>query len=234
VISEARLTEKVKLFASSLNVSLVGIASVERLMEAPEGYRPTDYLPDARSVISIGIPLNEYVVRMLPKSRREYVLNYNVVNAKLDAAAYSIASFVEAELGYAAIPFPASSPYDTDKQAGDISHKHVAVAAGLGRFGLSNLVITERYGPRVRFTSIVTNAPLESDPLIEGDLCDQCKTCIEACPSGALKDPVYDPLRGRSIDKLSCYSYMAKTLKGLQCGICVKACLDHMLAKRSK
>jgi len=73
------------------------------------------------------------------------------------------------------------------------SHRHAAVLAGLGRFGLSNLVLTPEYGPRVRFISVVTTAEIEPDPLIEKEICLYSKTgctkCIDNCPFGALTSP---------------------------------------------
>ena len=38
-------------------VDLVGIAPVERFAEAPEGHRPTDFMPECKSVISVGLHL---------------------------------------------------------------------------------------------------------------------------------------------------------------------------------
>lgn len=73
------------------------------------------------------------------------------------------------------------------------SHRHAAVLAGLGRFGLSNLVLTPDYGPRMRFISVVTTAEIEPDPLIEKEIClypkTGCRECIDKCPFGALTCP---------------------------------------------
>jgi len=73
------------------------------------------------------------------------------------------------------------------------SHRHAAVLTGLGRFGLSNLVLTPDYGPRVRFISVVTTAEIEPDPLIEKEIClyptTGCRKCIDNCSFGALTSP---------------------------------------------
>ncbi len=73
------------------------------------------------------------------------------------------------------------------------SHRHAAVLAGLGRFGLSNLVLTPEYGPRMRFISVITTAEIEPDPLIEKEIClypkTGCTECIDKCPFGALTSP---------------------------------------------
>lgn len=73
------------------------------------------------------------------------------------------------------------------------SHRHAAVLAGLGRFGLSNLVLTPDYGPRIRFVSVVTTAEIEPDALIEEQIClynkTGCTKCIDNCKFDALTSP---------------------------------------------
>ncbi|MHA1256052.1 MAG: hypothetical protein ACTSPS_10695 [Promethearchaeota archaeon] len=66
----------------------------------------------------------------------------------------------------------------------ELSHKCVAVAAGLGRVGWSGNVVTEKYGARVLFNSIVTNAKLTPDKQLEENPCNNCKLCEKACQSG--------------------------------------------------
>lgn len=63
------------------------------------------------------------------------------------------------------------------------SHKHAAVRAGLGEFGLSNLVITPEFGPRVRFVSVITDADIEPTPLLEDKVClgESCGLCLRHC-----------------------------------------------------
>ncbi|HSR12812.1 MAG TPA: 4Fe-4S binding protein, partial [Thermodesulfobacteriota bacterium] len=68
----------------------------------------------------------------------------------------------------------------------DFSHRHAAVAAGLGEFGRQGLLLTPEYGVRQRLCSIITSAPLRPDPLYGGEaLCDGCGACIAACPVSA-------------------------------------------------
>ena len=71
------------------------------------------------------------------------------------------------------------------------SHKHAAVAAGLGRFGLNNLLLTPQYGSRQRLVSIITRAPLVADPVIAEPLClgEECALCLKTCPAGAFGQP---------------------------------------------
>ncbi len=66
---------------------------------------------------------------------------------------------------------------------GPFSHRHAATRAGLGEFGYNNVVLTPQFGPRQRFNSIVTDAPLIPDPLIGEPIClrDNCNLCLKAC-----------------------------------------------------
>ena len=66
----------------------------------------------------------------------------------------------------------------------DFSHKCAAVAAGLGRVGWSGMVVTEDYGARVLFNSIITDAKLIPDTPMEKNPCNKCKLCEKACQSG--------------------------------------------------
>ena len=66
----------------------------------------------------------------------------------------------------------------------DFSHRCAAVAAGLGRVGWSGNVVTEDYGARVLFNSIITDAKLTPDTPMEKNPCNKCKLCEKACQAG--------------------------------------------------
>jgi len=221
----AGLTEKVKDFVKKKGATLVGVAAIERFSRAPKGHRPRDFLPNAKSVISIGLRINKSSILHLPRTMREYKINYDVANLKLNSIAWETACFLE-DLGYEAIAIPASSPYDKKKNRGDMSHKHAAVAAGIGRFGMNNLVLTPDYGPYVRFVTVVTCAELKPDSPLNEDICllEKCLKCVKACPAGALETPVYDASEGWLINKEKCHEYIHIISGGDVCGLCIKAC----------
>jgi epoxyqueuosine reductase QueG len=219
------LTNKVKNFSMSRGATLVGIASAQMLSKAPKGHRPTDFLSVAKSVISIGLRMNKFSIFHLPKTIREYKAEYDVANLKLNALAWDTVRFLEG-LRYQALAIPASSPYDEKKNFGDISHKHAAVASGLGKFGLNNLILTPNYGPYVRFVTVITNAELSTNEALTEDIClrEKCSKCVKACPVGALKNPQYNAFEGWRIDKKKCQEYLKVVSGGAVCGLCIKAC----------
>ncbi len=66
------------------------------------------------------------------------------------------------------------------------SHRYGAVAAGLGSFGWSGNVFHPEYGSRVLFDTVITNAPLDSDPMLEKTPCDGCRICTKVCQAGMI------------------------------------------------
>ena len=69
-----------------------------------------------------------------------------------------------------------------------------AVLCGLGEPGLHGALLTDDFGPMVRYCFILTDAELEETPLLSPHLCDQCGKCVDACPGNAIaKDGTVDP-----------------------------------------
>ncbi|NVM36692.1 MAG: epoxyqueuosine reductase [Candidatus Lokiarchaeota archaeon] len=65
-----------------------------------------------------------------------------------------------------------------------LSHRCVAVSAGIGRIGWSGNLITEKYGARVLLNSIITDAKLKPDNPLESNPCVKCKICEKSCQGG--------------------------------------------------
>ncbi|MCW4026484.1 MAG: 4Fe-4S dicluster domain-containing protein [Candidatus Bathyarchaeota archaeon] len=227
------LTEDLRDYARLLELDFIGFCSAESFDEAPEDRRPRVYLEDARSIISIGYKLNYAPIQNLPTSRSAYMLEHDYANRHLDQASQKIARFLE-ERGFDAIGFDSGAGFyheagkTPERFAGDFSHKHAAVACGLGKFGLNNLVLSPRWGPRIRLAAVITSAKLGYDRPLEKNTCltPECEECVKICPVHALDGwkGRYDPEKGWVIDKRKCYDYIFTTLKGQRCGLCIKAC----------
>ncbi len=68
-----------------------------------------------------------------------------------------------------------------------ISHKPVAVAAGLGHMGIHRNVIHPKFGNFVLLGTVVTEARVsQSSRPIDYNPCLECKLCVAACPTGAI------------------------------------------------
>ena len=69
-----------------------------------------------------------------------------------------------------------------------------AIACGLGEKGLHNTLLTDEFGPMVRYCFILTDAELEPSEQKTPHLCDKCGQCRKACPGKAIaEDGTVDP-----------------------------------------
>lgn len=198
------LTQEVKDYALSHGAHLVGVAPVERFEGAPRGHHPADLLPGAKSVVVVSIRLFQRNVdhprisahseiipeEALPRVQQHFYrrTNYETVNWALQLVSHQIA-YLLSEAGYDVMPCPVTY-YDGTLSStvpgyfAPFSHRHAAVLAGLGTFGLSNLVLSPRFGPRNRFNSIITTAELEPDEMLPNDVCrgEDCRICLDSWP----------------------------------------------------
>lgn len=221
--------QNIKRWALYKGADLAGITSTDRLAGAPEGFRPEDSLPGAKSVISLARQYPKGLIDV--KSAAAYFHFMKQEYIRLEAIAVNLALYIEAQTGGKAVPIPADIPYENwnpDEMFGrpDLSHKHVAEAAGLGAIGRNTLLITPQYGNRVHLISIITDIALEPDIAIK-DIVPQCPSscdaCIKACPVSAIKD-------GR-VDQKTCRShaiyYHSRGWHYYTCWECRKACVNN-------
>ncbi len=112
-----------------------------------------------------------------------------------------LAAFIEAEAGQSVHTrvFVDASP---------MFEKELAEKAALGRVGKNTLLITRSFGSFCFLGEILVDVPLEADPPAP-DLpdCGPCRTCLDACPTGALVGE-YTVNAGR------CISYLTVEHKG--------------------
>ena len=215
------LTEEVKGYAIESGADMVGIVNSRSFGEAPPGHRPEDVLRGAKSIVVMAIRLLDASLENAPS--REYSMNYATVNRELNSLAFKVGKLLQ-NRGFRAVQIPSSPPYDEEKEMGDISHRHAGALAGLGTLGRNSLLLSDRFGPRIRLVSVVTDAELEADAASDATVCEGCSSCVEACPVGAIGED-------GTIDKPKCNDHhesIAKEL-GLEsdmsaCGICIRAC----------
>lgn len=63
-----------------------------------------------------------------------------------------------------------------------------AVKCGIGEKGLSGAILTDDFGPMVRYCFVLTDAEIEPDEIKKEHLCDKCGKCIKACPGNAIDE----------------------------------------------
>ncbi len=167
------------------------------------------------------------VDELLQGPSHHYLAYYDIINAKLNDIGLRCANHLE-QCGYRAYPVPASLRTGSDKLAGVFSHRLGAHLAGIGWIGKSCNLITPDRGPRLRFATVLTNAPVScGTPLTNG--CGDCHICQEACPVGAIKGVTWEEDQDISdrLDAVACdqyHTYMRHSFGKRTCGICYAVC----------
>lgn len=220
------LTDRILTMAKDLGADIVGVADPQVFTNPDyQGNNPLNLLPSLKSIILIGVFIPKGAFVPLPGGRGLYTNTLMAGTATLRVMAYSVARVLEREQYIATIAPSEGSEFGywyADKKTfmADFSMKYAAYSAGLGSFGKNHLFISDAYGSRVRFTAILTDAPLQpgtrSDTFIH-KACMNCSACIDACPPKALK-------HDGTISRENCAMYMFETLGGLRCGMCIRAC----------
>jgi len=147
---------------------------------------------------------------------------YEFLNMELQRLSFRVALLLQ-ERGHEAIYMPTTygSTFSWDQDfpkpnsMAPFCHRHAAAAAGLGEFGLSNMLMTREYGPLVRLVSVITTAEMAPDPLLtepvcRGEQCGECrKTCPNQCYSEAIKEYDYGGVQVREFvfDAEKCGGY---------------------------
>lgn len=102
-------------------------------------------------------------------------------------------------------------PMDMNRWPGktwDVSHKTIAVEAGIGVMGLNRLVVSPRFGSTILLNSICINAPLDHyDQRLEQNPCLNCRLCAAVCPTGAVK-------KEGGFDFMACATHSYRDLSG--------------------
>ncbi len=224
------LKQKIIAKCAELDIPLVGFAPAHRwdkpLFEpwVPQDFRPQSIFSETQTVIVIGLPVNLPIVETSPSIY--YHELYRTVNTLLDTSGYRISLFLNTE-GFPSLWIPrdgyGSISSLKEKPLTFFSHRHAAFLAGLGNFGINNMLLTEKFGPRVRFVSIFTAADIPADPVMERPLCTKCMQCVDICPVKALDGRAYP--EGLT-DKKTCATRSEELYKSniSPCGLCIKVC----------
>lgn len=219
-MTEEKNTETLKTFALDLGASLFGVADIT-------GIREEFLLGDeVKKKFDRGISMGKRLIggvldEIKDRPTRLYFHHYRQLNFFLDRAAFLLSSRIQ-ELGYNALPIPASQILDWENQKAHLSHKKVGHLAGLGWMGRSNLLINPEYGARFRLVTVLTDMPLvKGSPLKDG--CGECMECLDVCPARAIKEKREDFDHWACFEKLKEFRKMGIVGQHI-CGVCVKAC----------
>ena len=227
------LDERLDEFAREQGADFFGVADITPAEEFIKN-QGGDLVSGYPRAVSLGIILVNAIVDQLPQRfERSVALNYrhhayDIINLRLDLISSRISSLIQNE-GYNALPIPASERYDDNELCAVFSHKLAANMAGLGWIGKSCLLITPEFGPRVRWSTILTDAPLKpaGEPLENG--CGECTECVDTCPVSAFTGENFRSYENREVryDARKCEKYfkvMEDAGKIPVCGLCIYNC----------
>ena len=176
----------------------------------PDHMVPDDVLSGAKTVVSFFFPFTPELVTLNRGMKDEphigWLYAYAQTNALISKACEQIRD-VLIPCGIRTGWVDPTHNFDARTLLARWSHKSIGYMAGLGRFGLHQMVITPsgcagRFGSVVLDRHLTPSAPLFPDgagvcPALEGGLCD---ACIKACPVGAISP--------EGVDKRKCFNHI--------------------------
>ena len=175
---------------------------------SPIHLMPEDLVPNARTVVSFFLPFAQWVVEANARERetvaREWAVAYVETNALIGRISTELAEAL-AKRGIKAGVVPATHNFDEETLHSGWSHKSVAVIAGLGSFGLHQMVITDA-GCAGRFGSLVLDAEIPVKEPEPKERClafydGSCLECVASCPASALD-------ASQPLDKHRCHEHL--------------------------
>lgn len=228
------LDDRIRGLAMELGVDFYGVADLRPARDEILRQGGEDVAGYPRAV-SIGIRLFDGIVDTLPSRElhRAVTVNYlhhcyDVVSARLDEIASRLGGVLQAE-GFRALPLPCKEHYDSERMYAQFSHKLAARLAGLGWIGKSCLLVTPEVGPRARWNSVLTDAPLLTTGTLLRERCGECAECVDICPQGAFTGRPFmeGETREARFDVVACERYFTEREKNGEraaCGMCVYVC----------
>lgn len=153
---------------------------------------PTEWLKDAESVISYFLPFSAEI-RKANKGAGLPAVEWLYGRIEGEECNKKLREFIVEEIfkrGGKAVAPALSLDFKVEHNKSNWSERHIAFIAGLGTFGLSKSLITEK-GCAGRYGSIITNIELQTTiRQYEGlyDYCIMCGACISRCPVKAIHE----------------------------------------------
>ncbi len=184
--------------------------------------------------VSLGIRLMDTFVDGLP-NKDQYgnaelyrTHAYDVVNERLSIAANKVASVIQRQ-GFKALPMSLMVKSPGKQLTAVFSHKLGAHLAGLGWIGKNCMLITPECGHRVRWASVLTDAPLKPTGSTMDQRCGGCMECVKICPVQAYtgRNFVETEPREARFEATKCNDYLNSLVaKGEPrvCGLCLHIC----------
>ena len=215
------LTEELKALLLSRGADLVGIGDMRGVENC-----------NFRIGVSVAVALPAHVIRDLQEApTEEYYHLYHSLNQALNGIVSAGEGFLR-DRGFAAWAQTTDRVKVGPDKTTPLPHKTVAARAGLGWIGKNCLLVTPQYGPAVRISSLLTDAPLVCGEPVTRSRCGACGRCVEHCPAQALKGALWEAgmPRDELVDAVKCREKQLEIMAertGIEadlCGKCFAVC----------
>lgn len=194
--------EFVKL-AKECGADIVGVAPASRFDAEDPVFK---ILPEAKSVVGVAFRVLRGTYRGTEEGSTFYQYTTmaveNMEETVMPIALLRLSNFLE-EKGYLACPQRRNQTIMQEKDGTNpevaydaivhgrsaenrMNFEDAAVKCGLGELGFHGALLTDDFGPFVRYVFILTDAELEPDPVVTPHLCDRCGECTKGCPGRAI------------------------------------------------
>ena len=191
--------------AKKYGADIVGFAPSERFEKDSPIFK---IMPEVKTVIGLGFRILRGIYRGIEEGTTYFQYTSmaveNMDETVMPLCEMQVAMFLE-ENGFLAIPQRKHQQImaESDSTNPEVSYDAVvrnrpqeiqldfldtAIKCGLGEKGFHNALLTDEFGPFVRYGFVLTDAVIEPTKEYEPHLCDNCKKCVSACHGGAVGD----------------------------------------------
>ncbi|QNO14695.1 4Fe-4S dicluster domain-containing protein [Alkalicella caledoniensis] len=221
-IEPAVITKKLKGLAKFYGAQLVGVTKLkEEYYYSHRGRKAENYGEEVHNIhkyaIVFATEMDKDMINRAPLIGEGIEVTKGYVNT---AVIGMILSYYLRELGY-----NARNHMDGNYL---LIAPLVAEAAGLGQIGRSGILITKKYGKRVRLGVVTTNLELlidEREDFGITQFCEICGNCAMVCPGKAIPKENRKEIDGAlrwKIEPENCFDIWKKV--GTDCGVCISTC----------
>jgi len=211
------MKEKIIELAKKNDADIIGFAPAERFDKDDPIFK---IMPETKTVIGLGFRILRGVYRGIEEGSTYYQYTTmaveNMEETVMPMAQMRVSMLLE-ENGFVALPqrkhqlimaeADSTNPevaydniYRNKEKELQIDFLNTAIKCGLGEKGLYNVLLTDEFGPMVRYCFILTDAKIEGTKEYTPHLCDKCGECIKACPGKAID-------KSGKVDKWQCAVY---------------------------
>ena len=185
--NKEEFTKELRDFFRQAGADDVGFVSIDRPELDDQREHILECFPHTKTLISIVCRMNREPIRRAARSVAN--LEFHSTGEQVNHVAREVVSWLE-QRGIGAINPSMGFPMEINRFPGRIwtvSHKPVAVAAGLGQMGIHRNVIHPKFGNFILLGTVLIDAEVaeEGEP-VDFNPCLECKLCVAACPVGAI------------------------------------------------